>query len=230
MRSLGDIFPGVSELLPIFPLSNVVLFPRIQTPLHLFEPRYRQMAEDALAGDRKIGMVVVPPEHVEEMRGDPPIYPVGCAGVIVESQKLPDGRYNIVLAGTHRFRVLDEPEGPAERLYRVAEVERLEDPFDPSEAGRVARLRTHIIDRASELVRVSHTDDDTVFEPGAFDDIDDVAFVNALSNALDLPTPEKQGLLEADAIPERFERLASVLEFQVVEQRGGVAPESDTVH
>ncbi len=59
--------------IPIFPLSNVVLFPQIQTPLHLLELRYRQMADRALAGERQIGMVAVPPEHVDEMGGDPPL-------------------------------------------------------------------------------------------------------------------------------------------------------------
>ena len=63
-----------SELLPIFPLSNVVLFPRVKTPLHLFEPRYRQLARDVLQGDRRVGMVVVRPEHIDEMPGDPPIF------------------------------------------------------------------------------------------------------------------------------------------------------------
>ena len=85
-----------TDEIAIFPLSNVVLFPRMQCPLHLFEPRYRQLAEHVLADDRRIGMVVVPPEHADEMHGDPPVYPIGCAGTIGQSQKLRDGRFNIV--------------------------------------------------------------------------------------------------------------------------------------
>ena len=71
---------GGHDELPIFPLSNVVLFPNLQVPLHLFEPRYRQMARDALDGAGRIGMVVVRPDHVAEMASDPPIFPIGCAG------------------------------------------------------------------------------------------------------------------------------------------------------
>ena len=77
------------ERLALFPLSNVVLFPRVKTPLHIFEPRYRQMTEAALDGDRRIGMVVVRPEHVEAIAGDPPLFEVGCEGVISDSKKLP---------------------------------------------------------------------------------------------------------------------------------------------
>ncbi len=81
-----------TDEIAIFPLSNVVLFPGVQAPLHLFEPRYRQMAEHVLDGDRRIGMVVVPPEHAAEMHGDPAVYPIGCAGTIGHSQRLRDDR------------------------------------------------------------------------------------------------------------------------------------------
>src|SRR5512147_373282 len=115
----------MGEELPLFPLSNVVLFPRVRAPLHIFEPRYRQMTEHALAGERRIGMVVVPPEHLERIAGDPPVYAIGCAGVISASQRLPDGRFHIMLDGTWRFRIQEElPHAPG-RLYRLARVERL---------------------------------------------------------------------------------------------------------
>ena len=104
-----------SERIAVFPLSNVVLFPGVQTPLHLFEPRYRQMVRDVLADDRRICMAVVPPGHVAEMAGEPPVYPVACAGVIVRHQRLPDVRYNIVLAGQCRVRIVAEPPAPAGR-------------------------------------------------------------------------------------------------------------------
>ena len=71
--------PPDDAALPIFPLSNVVLFPAIQTPLHIFEARYRQMVEHALAGDRRIGMVTVEPERVLDMSGDPPVFAIGSA-------------------------------------------------------------------------------------------------------------------------------------------------------
>src|SRR5262245_57325268 len=113
----------MSEEIALFPLSSVVLFPRVRTPLHIFEPRYRQMTEHALAGDRHIGMVAVLPEHEAGMAGDPPVYPVGCAGVISDARRLPDGRFHIVLDGVWRFRICDELARPSERLYRTARVE-----------------------------------------------------------------------------------------------------------
>jgi Lon protease-like protein len=205
------------ELLPIFPLSNVVLFPRVKTPLHLFEPRYRQLARDALQAERRIGMVVVRPEHIDEMPGDPPIYPIGCAGVITESHRLPDGRYNIVLLGEHRVRVVaEEPRGES-RLYRVARVMRLDDPYPESERARVARLRAAIVADVGVLVRHAQPDRSHAFDPELFAGVDDETFVNAVSNAFAFPAEEKQALLDAADVPERYARLASALSFQRLE-------------
>jgi len=204
-------------LLPIFPLSNVVLFPGVSTPLHLFEPRYRQMARDVLAGGRRIGMVVVRPEFSDEMSGDPPVFPIGCAGRVAESQRLRDGRFNIVLRGETRFRLIEEPPRPAERLYRCAKIEPLDDPFDDSERERVARLRASITEDVGVLVRRTQPERAEGLRPDLFSGVDDATFVNLLSNAFALPVEDKQSLLEAETIPARFARLASVLRFQRAE-------------
>src|SRR5262245_47133952 len=208
---------GESELLPIFPLSNVVLFPRVKTPLHLFEPRYRQLARDALQGERRIGMVVVRPEHVAEMPGDPPIYPIGCAGVITESHRLPDGRYNIVLLGEHRVQVIAEEPRVEPRLYRIARVVRLQDAFPEAERARVARLRAAIVADVGVLVRRAQPDRSHAFDPELFAGVDDETFVNAVANAFAFPAEEKQALLAAGDVPERYARLASALSFQRLE-------------
>src|SRR5215208_1517291 len=81
--------------LPLFPLPNVVLFPNVCLPLHVFEPRYRQMVADALDGDRIIGMTLLRPGYEAEYERRPAIYPIGCAGVVTHSQPLADGRYDI---------------------------------------------------------------------------------------------------------------------------------------
>src|SRR4051794_30821611 len=94
--------------IPIFPLPNVVLFPNVFLPLHIFEPRYRAMVADALAGDRIIGMTLLQPGFEGDYEGRPPVYAIGCAGLITHSEVLPDGRYNIVLRGLERFRIVDE--------------------------------------------------------------------------------------------------------------------------
>jgi hypothetical protein len=206
-----------SERLPIFPLSNVVLFPRVKTPLHLFEPRYRQLARDVLQGERRIGMVVVRPEHVDEMPGDPPIYPIGCAGVITESQRLPDGRYNLVLLGEHRVRIVGEEPRSESRLYRVAQVVRLPETYPETERARVARLRAAIVADVGILVRQAQPDRAHAFDPELFAGVDDETFVNAVANAFAFPAEEKQALLEAENVPERYARLASALSFQRLE-------------
>ena len=110
------------DLLPLFPLPNVVLFPNVFLPLHIFEPRYREMVADALAGDRMIGMVLLRPGWERDYEGRPPVYPIGCSGVITHCERLADGRYNIVLRGIERFRIVREDHA---RSYRRAVVEPL---------------------------------------------------------------------------------------------------------
>ena len=106
--------------IPIFPLQDIMLFPRATRPLHVFEQRYRDMVSDALKGDRLIGMVLLEPGHEDEYEGRPPVFPIGCVGVIAESEELPDGRYNIVLGGLTKFRITGEDES---RPYRLAHIE-----------------------------------------------------------------------------------------------------------
>src|SRR4051794_9356402 len=107
------------SFIPIFPLPNVVLFPEVPLPLHIFEPRYRQMVRDALAGSGIIGMTLLRGEWEDEYHGAPEVYRVGCAGRIVEATPLPDGKFNIVLAGLREFEIVSEQR---ERAYRQASV------------------------------------------------------------------------------------------------------------
>lgn len=219
---------GNGILLPLFPLSNVVLYPKIQTPLHLFEPRYRALAEHALAGERRIGMVTVRSEHLAEMPGDPPLYAVGCCGVIGESQQLADGRYNIVLRGEQRFRIVEELARTDERLYRVARVAPLEDRYPDEDRSRVSLLRASVIDDVGAILRRVQPERAAAFRAELFAGVDDETLVNTLSNALAFPAQEKQMLLEADTIPDRFEKLANILGFRRAEfeATGGSGPAS----
>src|SRR5262245_15215325 len=113
-------FNGIARLLP---LPNVVLFPKVMLPLHIFEPRYRQMTGDALAGDRLIGMVLLRPGSEAGDEGKPALSPVACLGRIVAEQLLEDGRYNLLLRGLSRVRIVEELE--QQKLYRMARVELL---------------------------------------------------------------------------------------------------------
>lgn len=210
--------------IPIFPLDNVVLFPKVQVPLYVFEPRYRQMTEDALAGEGRIGMVVVQPQHRGDMGGDPPIFPVGCAGVIANAEANEDGTYQIILEGSARFRVEEELPRTGERLYRVARV-RLLDDREPT-PGEVAPIR----DRVLELMRAIAPDRAEQFSPPTFAKLDDSTFVNAFSQSLDFTTLEKQQLIEANGVRTRGEQLVALLEFRIAEHAANGRPGSGTVH
>lgn len=221
---------GELETLPIFPLSNVVLFPRLQVPLHVFELRYRQMTEHLLAADRRLGMVVVRPEHAGGMEGDPPVFEIGCAGNVTRARRLDDGRYDIVVLGTHRFRIVDEPSRRGERLYRVARVERLEDAAPEEDRPRVAALRARVIELVGDLVRQAPSRPAKGLSRQLLEGFDDATLVNALSNAFALPPNEKQILLEADSIAERYARLEGALCFLAALGNAPGAPDPGTVH
>lgn len=217
--------------IPIFPLSNVVLFPRVRVPLHVFEPRYRRMTAEALDGERRVGTVAVRPEHVHEMDGNPPLYAVGCAGVIEQAGRRDDGRYDIVLRGTERFRIREElaPEGG--RPYRVARVEPLPDPYDETREGiPLQGLRADAIELLTQLVRLVAPKEAPALDPRRFSGIDDVTFVALLCQMLELPVAEKQGLLEAPGALARCEQLVTLLHFRVAELGGGAPTGSRTLH
>jgi Lon protease-like protein len=214
--------------LPLFPLAEVVLFPRVRAPLHVFEPRYRQVMAAALAGDRAIGMAVVRPEHAAAMAGDPPIFEVGCAGFVEAWERLADGRYNLVLRGTERFRVLRErPRGP-ERLYRVAEVELLAELLPrPEDASALDAARHRVLERVEQLAARTGGGALPLSHLLA---LDHETFANALCQTLALPADEKQGLLEAPGPLRRLELLEGILHFHWVKLTAPAGAGSDAVH
>jgi len=125
--------------IPIFPLPDVVLFPHTLLPLHIFEPRYRQMVEDALAGDRRIAMAILRAGWENEYYGRPPVHPVAGVGEIVQHERLADGRFNILLRGTMRAGIVAEL--PGNKPYRVVRARPLLDRY-PDEGPAALRDRT----------------------------------------------------------------------------------------
>jgi len=202
----------MADLLPLFPLPNVVLFPNVFLPLHIFEPRYREMVADSLVSDRIIGMVLLKPGWQSDYEGRPPIYPIGCSGVITHVERLPDGCYNMVLRGLERFRVLQEDD---ERPYRRASVQTIGD--DALRAEDLASIRRHR-SRLEELVAP------VVEKAGAADvkipaEMPDRDLVNALAQYLDLEPVEKQALLEQPNLRARAASLVELLEMKVMTAR-----------
>ncbi len=211
----------MADLLPLFPLPTVVFFPNVFLPLHIFEPRYREMVADALASDRLIGMVLLRPGWEHDYEGRPPVYAVGCSGVITHVERLADGRYNIVLRGLDRFRILEEEAG---RSYRRAIVEPLGDTelaADDRQAvrGYRSKLEAMLTPAPAGPGRPDpdahrHADDPRV--PAAMADED---LINALAQYLDLEPLEKQALLEKHSLRTRAESLVELLEMKMLMAR-----------
>ena len=111
-------------VIPLFPLPATVFYPNTFLPLHIFEPRYRSMVADVLEKNGRIGMVLLKAGWEKDYHGTPEIMTIGCVGEIESHSQLPEGKYNILLSGLHRFRILQEIEG---KLYRQAQVEILEE-------------------------------------------------------------------------------------------------------
>ena len=195
------------SLLPLFPLPNVVLFPEVSLPLHIFEPRYREMLADALEGERLIGMVLLKAGYEAEYEGCPPVYAVGCAGLITHAERLPDGQSNIVLQGLEKFRIVAERDG---RPYRRAQVEplaewasaRVRDPLRGARR-RLEALVAPLVERSGAELRIPAT-------------IPDEELVNALAQYLPFEAVEKQALLEQDGVLARCEALIDLLEMKQI--------------
>ena len=131
---------AIPSVIPLFPLPNVVFFPRTYLPLHIFEPRYRHMVRDAAASHRMVGMVLLKEGWESDYEGRPPIFPVGVAGRMVAVQNLSDGRFNVLLQGLRRFEIQDEIGVESYRQGKIA----LRD-FAPLEAKLPPGLRAEIL-------------------------------------------------------------------------------------
>jgi Lon protease-like protein len=183
----------------IFPLSGAVLYPGLQLPLHIFEPRYRAMVKDALARDRRIGMIQ--PQRAEE---GAPLYAVGCLGKIGEVEALDDGRFNLMLQGEARFRVLRELD--VATPFRQVEAELLgEEEFpalSPIERAGFEREARRFADAQGYAV-----DWDAVTR------LDDESLIDGVSQIAPFDAAAKQALLEAEGLNARCELLVQLMQF-----------------
>ncbi len=187
--------------IPLFPLPEVVLFPRVSRPLLIFEPRYREMVADALKGNRVIGMVLLRPGYEKDYEGRPPIYGIGSAGVIEDYEQMADGRYAILLRGLTTFRVVSEDQ---RKPYRLARVEAVPELLTDEELGPLSTLR----ERLSRLLY-------TVLPlgvDGPDPSLGDAAFVNVIAQNLSMPEATRQDLLERNSVMLRARMLVERLE------------------
>ncbi|WP_347302269.1 LON peptidase substrate-binding domain-containing protein [Croceibacterium sp. TMG7-5b_MA50] len=185
--------------LAIFPLTGAILFPGLQLPLHIFEPRYRDLVGTQLAKDRRIGMIQ--PRAVAE---GSPLFEIGCVGRIEDVEALPDGRYNIVLEGERRFRLLRELD--VTTAFRQVEAELIADSEDQAlssieraafeqEAHRFADLQGYQVDWNS------------------VERLDDASLINGVSQIAPFDSAAKQALLEAGDLSTRCELLIQLMQF-----------------
>lgn len=198
LRSRGTI--------PVFPLPDLVFFPHAFLPLHIFEPRYREMTDDALKGDRLIAMALLKPGWEKGYDGNPDIFPLACAGLIEEEVLLPDGRFNIRLRGVARVEVQSfEKESP----YRVARVRILEDRNERDGPGVDEDKKRLLAACAGLLQEISGR----VSLPLALDsDVPFATVVNTLCQSLAMEPPLKMRLLGLDDVRERCRLLSEILQ------------------
>jgi hypothetical protein len=211
------------SLLPLFPLPNVVLFPGVLLPLHIFEPRYRAMVADALESDRRLGVVLLRPGWDRDYEGRPPIHAIGCSSVIVHDTRLVDGRYNIVLRGLDRFRVVAEDH---DRAYRRATITPLPEPsLDDAARQAVHELRRTLEARLGLPLDASGDGDTEAQQLAALPDAD---FVHTISQHLDLEPIERQALLERETLHQRADALLDLLDMKRLAST--MPPGSDVSH
>jgi hypothetical protein len=199
--------------IPIFPLPNVVLFPNVFLPLHVFEDRYRQMVTDALASERMIGMVLLQPGVGNDDDETPPVYEIGCAGLITHVERLNDGRFNIVLRGLERFRIVGE-ETAGSVLYRRAYIAPL------AEATAVDRPELLKSERQKLEALLAPLFTGTLAARGLPQQMPDDELINALAQYLELEPIEKQALLECDGALARCQSLVELLEMKALMDKG----------
>lgn len=196
----------MSVRLSLFPLPDAILFPGLQLPLHVFEPRYRELVGNALARDRRIAMIQ--PQTSAE---DAPLYSIGCVGRIGDVEAVEDGRYNIVLEGEARFRVLRELD--VRTPFRQVEAELIDDPDDEVlsaveragfeyEARRFADLQGYSVDWNS----VERLDDETL--------------INGVAQIAPFDSAAKQALLEAPDLSQRCELMIQLMQFFALRDDG----------
>ena len=199
-------YPEGEFVLPIFPLPNLVFFPNTRLPLHVFEPRYRQMITDAMETDKRFGIVLLRPGWETDYFGAPAVHGCGTLGTIEQAVPLDDGRFNILVRGDVRFRIVGEVE---KTPYRTARV--IVQPEVNRRAEDAYAQREWLADLAQQYLKY-------LPDQMAVPEIETVgldALTNALIMSLNLEVEEKQKLLEVDDLIGRAEKIGAELQSRV---------------
>lgn len=202
--------PEGEFLLPLFPLPNLVFFPHTRLPLHVFEPRYRQLVRDTMEADQRFGIILLRPGWDKDYYGAPPVYRCGTLGTIEQAVPLDDGRFNILVRGDVRFRIVDEVSQTPYRTARVLAIPEADDDSDASRAERtsLAELSRQYLRYLPDQIAVPEID------TASLDSL-----TNALIMSLNLDVAEKQRLLEVDDLVRRAEEVGNELESRIETMR-----------
>jgi uncharacterized protein len=201
-----SVYPEGEFLLPLFPLPDLVFFPNTRMPLHIFEPRYRQMVADVLRAEARFGLVLLQPGWQGDYYGAPPVYPCGTMSTIEQAVTMDDGRFNILIRGEVRIRIVSEVTAEPYRTARVvAQPELVRD------AKEAWAQREWLADLAKQYLK---------FLPNQspVPEIEAVgleALTNALIMSLNFATEEKQKLLEKDDLLARAEKVGNELSSRI---------------
>ncbi len=192
----------------LFPLPNLVLFPHVMQPLHIFEPRYRDLLEEALASDHLVTMATLAPGWEKDYEGRPPLFPMACLGRVVVHHQVADGAYNVLVVGLKRVRLLREL--PSSKSFREAQVEICEDSYPPEEAASTSilqrRLRNAFLEILPELPQAQEQLDQLLGR-----DVSLGALTDIISYMLDIELAKKETLLVEANVHRRTELLLEYL-------------------
>jgi Lon protease-like protein len=200
------------EVIPLFPLPSSVFYPGTPLPLHIFEPRYRQMTTDALEGARKIGMVLLKPDWEAAYFDRPELYTIGCVGSIEKEIRHPNGKFNFTLVGLRRFRILKELDG---KPYRRAEIKLLEELNEQEIGEEPNAIRDGLIGLYREFISLIPEGNSLKEEPdwNLGDKLSQ--FIDRFAYRMDLNLEQKQTFLEEQDVFRRAKFLQDFIKMKL---------------
>ena len=200
---MNKLVINLPKKIPVFPLSNFIIFPKTTVPLNIFEPRYIEMIDDAMKGNRIIGMIQ--PKNFNQKI--PILYNIGCAGKITSFNETEDGRYLIVLAGISRFKITEELK--TQKLYRLCEVDFKDFPYDLEEKNeeiKFSDLELIFKNLKTLFIKQGYVINWKELEKQSLNQT-----INTLAMASPFSLEEKQILLETNSLHERKQKLEQIL-------------------
>ena len=198
---------------PLFPLPNVVFFPKTSLPLHIYEPRYRQLMRDALSSDRRIAVGLLQPGWEQDYYGNPAVHEVCCVGTIDSFEELEDGKFDLVLVGEQKIRIVKVfKESP----YRTIGGISLQEKGPARDAEETLQQQETILELARQYFKLRTSNEP---ELSGLHELRYEGLINSLASYLGFPASHKQQLLELDDLEQRGRLIAHFLRTQIHEQR-----------